>query len=220
MDKAAKTWNSDQTYFVTNGTSTANKIVVQSLTRPGDIVLIDRNCHKSHHYGLVLAGASPLYLDAYPLEPFAIYGAVPLRTIKQALLDLEAAGQLHRVRMLLLTNCTFDGVVYNPRRVMEEVLAIKPDICFLWDEAWYAFATAVPWSRQRTAMIAAEELETMLASPAYAEEYRTWRESMRGVDRSEWVDHRLLPDPEPGPGFGCTRRTPPTSRCRRCGRRR
>ena len=195
MDKAAKTWNSDQTYFVTNGTSTANKIVVQSLTRPGDIVLIDRNCHKSHHYGLVLAGASPLYLDAYPLAPFAIYGAVPLRTIKQALLDLEAAGQLHRVRMLLLTNCTFDGVVYNPLQVMEEVLAIKPEICFLWDEAWYAFATAVPWSRRRTAMISAEELEKRLASPAYAEQYRTWRESMKGLDRSEWVNHRLLPDP-------------------------
>ena len=129
---------------------------MQSLTRPGDIVLIDRNCHKSHHYGLVLAGAYPLYLDAYPLPQFAIYGAVPLRTIKQALLDLEAAGQLHRVRMLLLTNCTFDGVVYNPLQVMEEVLAIKPDICFLWDEAWYAFATAVPWARQRTAMISAE----------------------------------------------------------------
>ncbi len=153
MDKAAHTWNSDHTYFVTNGTSTANKIVVQSLTRPGDIVLIDRNCHKSHHYGLVLAGAYPLYLDAYELQPFAIYGAVSLQTIKKALLDLEAAGQLDKVRMLLLTNCTFDGVVYNPRRVMEEVLAIKPDICFLWDEAWYAFATAVPWARQRTAMV-------------------------------------------------------------------
>ena len=79
MDKAAVTWNADHTYFVTNGTSTANKIVVQSLTRPGDIVLIDRNCHKSHHYGLVLAGAYPLYLDAYPLPQFAIYGAVPLQ---------------------------------------------------------------------------------------------------------------------------------------------
>src|SRR6516225_3870041 len=84
MDKAARTWNSDHTYFVTNGTSTANKIVVQSLTRPGDIVLIDRNCHKSHHYGLVLAGASPVYLDAYPLPDYAIYGAVPLSAIKQA----------------------------------------------------------------------------------------------------------------------------------------
>ncbi len=196
MNKAAETWNSDQTYFVTNGTSTANKIVVQSLARPGDIVLIDRNCHKSHHYGLVLAGANPLYLDAYPLEPFAIYGAVSLRTIKTALLDLEAAGQLHRVRMLLLTNCTFDGIVYNPRRVMEEVLAIKPDICFLWDEAWYAFATAVPWARQRTAMIAAEQLESMLSSAEYAEEYRTWRAEMKGVDRSQWGEHRLRPDPE------------------------
>lgn len=197
MDKAAVTWNANQTYFVTNGTSTANKIVVQALTRPGDIVLIDRNCHKSHHYGLVLAGAYPMYLDAYPLEPFAIYGAVSLETIKKALLDLEAAGQLDRVRMLLLTNCTFDGVVYNPRRVMEEVLAIKPDICFLWDEAWYAFATAVPWARQRTAMIAAEQIESMLSSKAYAEEYQKWRASMEGVERAEWVKHRLLPDPTP-----------------------
>lgn len=196
MDKAAVTWRSDRTFFVTNGTSTANKIVVQALVRPGDIVLIDRNCHKSHHYGLVLAGAYPLYLDAYPLEDYAIYGAVPLRTIKQTLLDLEAAGQLHRVRMLLLTNCTFDGVVYNPRRVMEEVLAIKPDICFLWDEAWYAFATAVPWARQRTAMISAERLEAMLADPDYAEEYRQWQESMAGVDRAGWAEHRLLPDPD------------------------
>jgi arginine/lysine/ornithine decarboxylase len=195
MDKAAVTWNANETYFVTNGTSTANKIVVQALTRPGDIVLIDRNCHKSHHYGLVLAGAYPIYLDAYPLQPFAIYGAVSLLTIKQALLELEAAGQLDRVRMLLLTNCTFDGVVYNPRRVMEEVLAIKPDICFLWDEAWYAFATAVPWARQRTAMVAAEQLESMLASAEYAEEYRQWRASMEGVDRAEWSERRLLPDP-------------------------
>ncbi len=195
MDKAALTWSANQTYFVTNGTSTANKIVVQALTRPGDIVLIDRNCHKSHHYGLVLAGAYPMYLDAYPLQPYAIYGAVSLHTIKKALLDLEAAGQLDRVRMLLLTNCTFDGVVYNPRRVMEEVLAIKPDICFLWDEAWYAFATAVPWARQRTAMVSAGHLESVLASRQYAEEYRTWQASMEGVERAEWVNHRLLPDP-------------------------
>ncbi|OBK65528.1 amino acid decarboxylase [Mycobacterium colombiense] len=195
MDKAAKTWNADHTYFVTNGTSTANKIVVQSLTRPGDIVLIDRNCHKSHHYGLVLAGAYPLYLDAYPLPQFAIYGAVSLRTIKQTLLDLEAAGQLHRVRMLLLTNCTFDGVVYNPLQVMQEVLAIKPDICFLWDEAWYAFATAVPWARQRTAMVSAERLEQMLASPEYVAEYRKWAADMDGVDRSEWIERELMPDP-------------------------
>ncbi len=48
---------SKQTFFATNGTSTCNKIVVQALVRPGDIVLVDRDCHKSHHYGMVLAGA-------------------------------------------------------------------------------------------------------------------------------------------------------------------
>ncbi len=195
MDKAAITWNSDATYFVTNGTSTANKIVVQSLTRPGDIVLIDRNCHKSHHYGLVLAGAQPVYLDAYPLADYSIYGAVPLESIKQALLDLEAAGRLDAVRMVLLTNCTFDGVVYNPEQVMAELLAIKPDLCFLWDEAWFAFAVAVPWTRQRTAMVAAERLADRLAGPAYAAEYARWRAEMATVPRSDWARHRLLPDP-------------------------
>ncbi len=54
---AAKAFGSRQTYFVTNGTSTANKIVTQSLVAPGDIVLLDRNCHQSHHYGMMLGGA-------------------------------------------------------------------------------------------------------------------------------------------------------------------
>ena len=66
---AAQTFGSRQTYFVTNGTSTANKIVVQALVQPGDIVLVDRNCHQSHHYGLMLAGAMVTYLEAYPLQP-------------------------------------------------------------------------------------------------------------------------------------------------------
>ena len=55
---AAETFGARRTYFVTNGTSTANKIVAQALIAPGDIVLVDRNCHQSHHYGLMLAGAA------------------------------------------------------------------------------------------------------------------------------------------------------------------
>jgi arginine decarboxylase len=196
MDKAATTWGAQQTYFVTNGTSTANKIVVQALTRPGDIVLIDRNCHKSHHYGLVLAGAMPLYLDAYPVEDFAIYGGVPLHTVKRALLDLKAAGRLDQVRMLLLTSCTFDGITYNAERFMEEVLAIKPDICFLWDEAWYAFAAAVPFARQRTAMDSAARLARRLASPEYRAEYDAWLAETSQADGADEADTRLLPDPD------------------------
>ena len=196
MVKASVTWGARRTYFATNGTSTANKVVVQALTRPGDIVLIDRNCHKSHHYGLVLAGAQPVYLDAYPLPDYAIYGAVPLTTIKQTLLDLEASGDLHRVRMLLLTNCTFDGVVANPLQVMQEVLAIKPDICFLWDEAWYAFATAVPYARQRTAMPAAQRLADRLVSSEYRAEYERWQERMGEVDPADRARYPLMADPD------------------------
>jgi len=73
-----------------------------------------------------------------------MYGAVPVREIKAKLLALRAAGKLDRVKMLMLTNCTFDGVVYDVTRVMGECLAIKPDLVFLWDEAWWAFARFHP----------------------------------------------------------------------------
>lgn len=198
QDKAARTWGSHHTFFATNGTSTSNKIVAQALTRPGDVVLIDRNCHKSHHYGMILGGAHPVYLDAYPLPEFAIYGAVPLRTIKERMLELRRAGRLDALRMVLLTNCTFDGINYNPMRVMEEVLAIKPDVVFLWDEAWFAFANVQPLIRRRTAMFAAHRLERRFASAAYAEEYaehRAYMDTLDPEDDATWLDNRLLPDP-------------------------
>ena len=90
----------------------------------------------------------------------------------------------------------YTGITYNALRVMEEVLAIKPDICFLWDEAWYAFATAVPFARQRTAMDAAAALHRRLTSPEYRAEYDAWRADMADVAESEWVKRRLLPDPD------------------------
>ncbi len=64
QERAAVAFGSKQTFFATNGTSTCNKIVVQALVRPGDIVLVDRHCHKSHHYGMVLAGAQVVYLES------------------------------------------------------------------------------------------------------------------------------------------------------------
>ncbi len=171
QEMAARAYNSQHTYFVTNGTSTANKIVLQALVKPDDLVLIDRDCHKSHHYGLVLSGAFPVYLDSYPVEEYSMYGAVPLEEIKKKLLDLKAAGRLERVKMLLLTNCTFDGIVYNVQKVMEEVLAIKPDMIFLWDEAWFAFAGFTPIYKQRTAMHAAQKLERKFKSKSYRKAY-------------------------------------------------
>ena len=93
QEKAARAFGADHVFFVTNGTSTSNKMAVQALVGPGDIVIVDRNCHKSHHYGMVLAGAQPLYVEAFPMTEYSMYGAVPLRTIKQALLNLKAERQ-------------------------------------------------------------------------------------------------------------------------------
>ncbi len=166
QEKFARAVGADHVFFVTNGTSTSNKMVYQAVTKPGDIVIADRNCHKSHHYGMVLSGAQPLYVEAFPMTEYSMYGAVPLRTIKQALLNLKAEGRLDRVKMVTLTNCTFDGHVYNTRRVMEECLAIKPDLIFLWDEAWFGFARWSPFLRPRTGLGAAAALEEWRSTPA------------------------------------------------------
>ena len=178
QDKAARAFGADQVFFVTNGTSTSNKMAVQALIGPGDIVIVDRNCHKSHHYGMVLAGAQPLYVEAFPMTEYSMYGAVPLKTIKQALLNLKADNRLHRVKMVDLTNCTFDGHIYNTRRVMEECLAIKPDLIFLWDEAWFGFARFSPFLRPRTAMGAANDIEAWMHDPKSVEAYEKHRAAL------------------------------------------
>jgi arginine decarboxylase len=199
QDYAARAFGADHVFFVTNGTSTSNKMVEQALLAPGDIVLVDRNCHKSHHYGAVLTGALPLYVEAYPLTQYSMYGAVPLRTIKKALLDLKAEGKLDRARMLVLTNCTFDGHIYNVERVMEECLAIKPDLIFLWDEAWFGFARWSPFYRRRTAMGAAAILEKKFADPAYRAAYQEQAKKL-GDDldpaNKKILETRLLANPD------------------------
>ena len=202
QDLAAETFGSRQTYFATNGTSTANKIVSQALVQPGDIVLVDRNCHQSHHYGLMLSGAHVIYLDAYPLNEYSMYGAVPLRQIKAQLLALRRAGKLDRVKMLMLTNCTFDGVVYDVQRVMEECLAIKPDLVFLWDEAWFAFARFHPIYRPRTGMQSANTLLQKLRDPGYRQDYAARVTEVSSATDEELLDMRLIPDPAQGQGPG------------------
>jgi arginine/lysine/ornithine decarboxylase len=196
QEMAARAFGADHAFFVTNGTSTSNKMAVQALVAPGDIVIVDRNCHKSHHYGMVLGGAQPLYVEAFPMTEYSMYGAVPLRTIKQALLNLKADGRLDRVKMVDLTNCTFDGHIYNTRRVMEECLAIKPDLIFLWDEAWFGFARFSPFLRPRTAMGAANDIEDWLRDPKSVAAYEKQQAEL-GEKPSDDVllKTRLIPDP-------------------------
>lgn len=171
-------------------------MVLMAIAQPGDIIVVDRNCHKSHHYGAVLGGLLPYYVEAYPMKAYSMYGAVPLRAIKQALLSLKSEGKLERVRAVDLTNCTFDGHVYNTRRVMEECLAIKPDLVFLWDEAWFGFAHWSPFLRPRTAMGAAANIETWLDNPASIDAYEQQQAELGSQPSDETLlNTRLIPDP-------------------------
>ncbi|KIP52657.1 aminotransferase class I/II-fold pyridoxal phosphate-dependent enzyme [Leucobacter komagatae] len=201
QELAARAYGAKHTFFVTNGTSTANKVVHQALVAPNDVVLVDRNCHKSHHHSMMLTGARPAYLDAYPLNEFAFYGAVPIERVKQLLLDYRAAGRLDEVRMVTLTNTTFDGIVYDPFRVMSECLAIKPDLVFLWDEAWFAFGAFHPVTRRRTAMASAKLLEQQLQTAGHARAYKEQQSVLYAEDGTPapdevWLSERLVPSPD------------------------
>jgi arginine decarboxylase len=192
QEMAAVAYGAQRTYFVTNGTSTANKIVMQAVVQPGDLVLIDRDCHKSHHYGLILSGAHPVYLDSYPIEEYSMYGAVPLEQIIEKMMVLKAAGRLDKVKMLLLTNCTFDGLVYNVERVMERVLAIKPDMIFLWDEAWFAFAGFTYTYKQRTGMFNARKLYDKYQSADYKKTYQAHIKKLKEGDLPQMPNPDLV----------------------------
>jgi len=196
QEKAARALGGDRSFFVTNGTSTSNKIIHQALLTPGDIVLIDRDCHKSHHYGIVLAGAQPLYIDAYPITKYSMYGSLAIKPIKEALLHLKAEGKLDRAKMLVLTNCTFDGHVANVERTMLECLAIKPDLIFLFDEAWFGYARFSPFLRQRTAMGGAAALRAMMRDPEYRKRYEKFKAESGKLDAKGMLEKSLLPDPD------------------------
>ncbi|WP_221993458.1 aminotransferase class I/II-fold pyridoxal phosphate-dependent enzyme [Rhizobium leguminosarum] len=196
QEKAARAFGAKRTYFGTNGTSTANKIVMQAHIRRGDVVLVDRNCHTSVHHALMLAGARVCYLNAYPRNAYSMYGAVDLRELKRKLLVYNRAGD--PVRLVILTNCTFDGIIYSPKRVMMECLAVAPRLVFKWDEAWFAFAYFNPTYRGRTAMGAAAELEAIFQDPGYAADYAAFSAEFGAeawADDERIMNTPLLADP-------------------------
>ncbi len=198
-DEAARTFGADHTYFVTNGTSTANKIVLQATLSPKDWVLVASDCHKSISYAVMLSGALPVFLETYSLDHFDLYGAVPLRRIKSILLELKAHGQLHKVKQVSLTNSTFDGILYNVDMFMMEILAIKPDIIFHWDEAWFAFGYFNPLYHGRSAMSAVHTLRARFQDPHYHQFYATWKEAFlekEALNPGAWLEETLYPDPK------------------------
>ncbi len=133
---AAKAFGARKTFFATNGTSTANKVILQTLIAPGEKMLLDRNCHKSVHHGVVLSGAKPIYLDSSVNKAYGVFGPVPKSTILKAIEDHPDA------QLLVLTSCTYDGLRYDLKPIVDAAHARGMKV--LIDEAWFSHARFHP----------------------------------------------------------------------------
>ena len=141
---AARIFHADHLYFVTNGTSTSNKMVWHSTVAPDDIVVVDRNCHKSILHSIIMTGAIPVFLTP-TRNHFGIIGPIPLDEFK---LDnirrkIEAnpfarAVKDKKPRILTITQSTYDGILYNVETIKEMLDGEIDTLHF--DEAWLPHA--------------------------------------------------------------------------------
>lgn len=141
---AARIYNCDHLYFVTNGTSTSNKMVWNSTVAPGDVVVVDRNCHKSILHAIIMTGAIPVFLMP-TRNHFGIIGPIPKSEFEweniQKKIDRNPfiIDKKAKPRVLTITQSTYDGVLYNVEEI-KEMLDGKIDTLH-FDEAWLPHAT-------------------------------------------------------------------------------
>ena len=141
---AARIYNCDHLYFVTNGTSTSNKMVWNSTVAPGDVVVVDRNCHKSILHAIIMTGAIPVFLMP-TRNHFGIIGPIPKSEFEweniQKKIDRNPfiIDKTAKPRVLTITQSTYDGVLYNVEEI-KDMLDGKIDTLH-FDEAWLPHAT-------------------------------------------------------------------------------
>ena len=140
---AARIFNADHLYFVTNGTSTSNKIVWHSTVAPGDIVVVDRNCHKSILHAIMMTGAIPVFLMP-TRNNFGIIGPIPKSEFawnsiqKKIAANPFIADKRAKPRVLTITQSTYDGILYNVEEIKAELDGMIDTLHF--DEAWLPHA--------------------------------------------------------------------------------
>lgn len=127
---AATTFGAQHTYFATNGSSTANKVILQALIQPGDKLLVDRGSHKSVHHGIIMSGAQPIWLEPTCNLELGLMGPVSRSDIFKAIDDNPDAV------LIFLTSCTYDGLRYDMAPIVEH--AHRHGIKVVVDEAWFA----------------------------------------------------------------------------------
>lgn len=147
--EAARVFGSDQTYYVLNGTSSVNQIIWRGTVTAGNLALVDRNCHKSLNYGMVVSEAIPSYLIPRR-NALGIIGPVRLEEFTEEYIrktieknpKIQQDKKNENVKMIALTNSTYDGVCYNVNKIMDNIDQSIENIHF--DEAWYSYAKFHP----------------------------------------------------------------------------
>ncbi|HTT13639.1 MAG TPA: arginine/lysine/ornithine decarboxylase [Burkholderiaceae bacterium] len=206
---AAKVFGSDHTYFVTNGTSTANKIVWHSMAGRDDLVAVDRNCHKSLLHSLIMTGATPIYFTP-ARNDYGIIGPIGLDQFSPAAIKKKiAASPLARankgnVRIAVVTNSTYDGLCYNAEKIKATVADQVDALHF--DEAWYAYAAfhefyagrhamGVPRGHPRadhTLVFATHSTHKLLASFSQASMIHIQESDKRKIDTTRFNDAFMM----------------------------
>lgn len=146
---AARVFNADKAYFILNGTSGANKVVMNALLTPGDLVLYERNNHKSVGYGaLIQAGAIPIYLET-ARNPFGLIGGVLDHCFNEEYIrmliaerDPKRARMDRPLRAAVIQLGTYDGCIYNARQVVDKIGHLCDYIFF--DSAWVGYEQFIP----------------------------------------------------------------------------
>lgn len=151
-EHAAKVYNADKTYFVMNGTSSSNQVAIKAAVAPGDLILFDRNNHKSNYIGaLVQAGGIPVYLET-ARNPFGFIGGIDAHCFDEeyiraeiAKIDPKRAKEERPFRLAIIQLGTYDGTIYNARQVVDKIGHLCDYILF--DSAWVGYEQFIPMMR-------------------------------------------------------------------------
>lgn len=154
---AARVFHADKTYFVLNGTSTSNKIVMNAVLAPGDIVLYDRNNHKSIDLGLILSGAIPIYMETARNAAGSI-GGIPEACFDEDYIrklvaekDPKKAKEERPIRLAVIELGTYDGCLYNARQVIDRIGYLCDYIFF--DSAWVGYEQFIPMMKDASPLL-------------------------------------------------------------------
>src|SRR5262249_23090539 len=149
----ARAFGADYTCYATTGTTSCNWIAVFALAGENDRIVVDRSCHQSVHFALLKNGSAVTHGKVRRRDERSGRSALDVAAFLEEYRAAHRAGRPYR--LVVLNGCSYEGVIYDVRQILDQCLTVHDDVTFLVDEAWFAFAYFHPFYRPYTAMSAA-----------------------------------------------------------------